>query len=81
MSRSYRKNPITSTNCGGFNRSEKKDKTIANKKFRRLSKSKLNIDPEADDIPEDMDEVSNFVKDGKVRWDIKNPDNKKVLRK
>lgn len=84
MSRSYRKNPISSNTCAGANRSEKKDKIIANKKFRRMTRNQLSIDPDSEDIPEDMDEVSNiwnFTKDGKSRWDMSNPLNKKVLRK
>ncbi len=63
MSRSYRKTPI----IGNAGNSEKKDKQIANKKFRKRSKQKLH-QQQLDYLPYDMNEVHNvwsMSKDGK----------------
>lgn len=66
MSRSYRRTKIFA--IGGD--SEKKDKRIANRKFRKLSKSKIKLGKE--DLPTHLKDVSNvwnFSKDGKLYWD------------
>lgn len=64
MGKSYRKNPIT-----GWSKaeSEKRDKQIANQKFRKKSKQKLHQHM-LDDLPYDLNEVYDqfsMAKDGK----------------
>jgi hypothetical protein len=65
MSRSFRKTKIFGiTTC----ESEKKDKRIANRKFRRKSKAAVK---EGAEPPHDLAEVSStwdFGKDGKMYW-------------
>ena len=64
MSKSYRKTPIV----GIAGSSEKKDKQIANGKFRKKSKQKLS-QFDLDELPFDLDEVHNkwsMAKDGKI---------------
>lgn len=64
MSRSKRKTPIIA--IAGV--SEKKDKQLANRKFRKLAKNKISVQ-EYEDLPEDLKDVSNvwtFNKDGKI---------------
>ena len=66
MSRSYRKTKI----FGVSGDSEKHDKRIANRKFRKLSKNKIAAGKE--DLPTHLKDVSNvwnFSKDGKLYWD------------
>lgn len=66
MSRSRKRNPITGI-CKAD--SEKKDKQIANKKFRRIGKEI--IKNKSDSTLPKMREVSNvydFAKDGKRYW-------------
>ena len=66
MSNSRRKTPIFG-HCG---KSEKKDKRLANRKFRRLERKKIKTD-DFESIPTDLDEVSNvwsMNKDGKGYW-------------
>ena len=66
MSRSRKKVPITG--CAG-NKSDKYDKTIAHRKFRR--KSKQRILHGSIILPEYMREISeiySFPKDGKCYW-------------
>lgn len=84
MSRSYRHNPFT-----GFTtaKSEKTDKRIANRRYRKALKEKLRgLDPsddEEDFLPPKMEEISSggwyFEKDGKMRFDPK--EYPKLLRK
>ena len=65
MSRSYRKTKI----FGVSGDSEKYDKRIANRKFRKLSKNKIAAG--RDDLPTHLNDVSNvwrFFKDGKLYW-------------
>ncbi len=60
MSRSYRKTPI----YGNAGDSEKKDKRLANRKFRKVKPTLEN----EDELPIDLDEVINkwsMSKDGK----------------
>jgi len=78
MSRSHRKNPFF-----GYAHSEKEDKRIANRQFRRLTRKKLKRNDE--DLPRSVDDVSHgnrwgWAKDGRPsRFD---PDaNPKMLRK
>lgn len=63
MGKSYRKEKIF-PNAGS---SEKKDKQLANRKFRRKKADEFN----EDELPLDLDEVSNkwgMSKDGKHYW-------------
>lgn len=64
MSRSYRKTPVTGFSCS---KSEKKDKQIYNRRFRRAIKREI-----FNDILPDLREVSDvwqMTKDGKQRFD------------
>ena len=64
MGKSYRKEKIF-PNAGS---SEKKDKQLANRKFRRKKVTEFN----EDELPLDLDEVSNKwtgSKDGKHYWE------------
>ncbi len=66
MSRSKRKTPVT-----GWTKSEsdKKDKKITNKKFRRISKTQLDKYDE-DSILVEVKDISHVTsKDGKQRFD------------
>jgi len=66
MSRSRKKTPIFG-NAGG---SEKKDKRLANRMFRRKEKVKIATE-QYNDLPIKMDEVMNswvMSKDGKSYW-------------
>jgi hypothetical protein len=81
MSKSRRKTPIfghTTT------RSEKKDKRIANRMFRRITNSKIRIGL-FEELPYDMDEIFNvweMSKDGKSYWiEGKTKDGGKHMRK
>jgi len=63
MGKSYRKTPIT----GHGGHSEKKDKQIANQKFRTRTKQALHTN-KLNDLPHVLDEVHNkwsMAKDGK----------------
>lgn len=73
MSRSRRKTPIISNTLRGLRESEKDDKSIANREFRRTNRMLIN-DALINDSLEEMilhdrlQEVSNiwdFIKDGK----------------
>lgn len=67
MSRSRKKTPIFGY-AGG---SEKQDKRLANRMFRRKEKVKIAIE-QYDDLPTNMDEVMNvwsMSKDGKGYWE------------
>jgi hypothetical protein len=55
MSRSKRKTPI----IGIAGVSEKKDKQLANRKFRKLAKNKISVQ-KYEDLPEDLNDVSNL---------------------
>jgi len=74
MSRSYRHSPILGITASGINRSEKKDKRRANRKFRRLTHYCLKNDER---LPVDLDEVSEvytWTKDGKQFLDDPRPE-------
>lgn len=64
MSKSYRKIPIAGNTIAD---SEKKDKRIWNKKFRRLTREKLRNDEEPPADIREVTEVWDGNKDGK-RW-------------
>jgi len=61
MSRSRKKVPISGITCGGCNRSDKKDKTRANRKLRRI----VHSNPDTDITIRDVSNVYDFAKDGK----------------
>ena len=66
MGKSRKKTPIFGI-CGG---SEKGDKRIANRKFRRITKDKISHN-QIDKLPYDMNEIVNvwsMSKDGKYYW-------------
>lgn len=70
MSRSRKKTPISGNTTAD---TEKDDKRIANRAFRRIAKRKLKNaqDDHEDCLPKDLNEVSNlwsFNKDGKTWW-------------
>lgn len=70
MSRSRRKTPIHGMTSAS---SEKKDKRLYNRRFRRVSKQALQVSPEQEPLPH-LREHSNpwsMDKDGKVRFDQK----------
>ena len=67
MSRSKRKTPI----FGHTGKSEKKDKRIANRIFRKMTKSRI-AKEEFDNLPFNMNEALNvwaMSKDGKSYWE------------
>jgi len=72
MSRSYNKNPIRGNTTAD---SEKKDKQIANRSFRRTSKQKIKNEKEPPLVRENSN-VWTFDKDGK-HWSV----DRKVIRK
>ena len=70
MSRSRKKTPVHGMTTA---RSEKKDKRLYNRRFRRVSKQALQFNPEQEVLPH-LREYSNpwsMDKDGKVRFDPK----------
>ena len=80
MSRSRRKTPI----FGIAGHSEKEDKRLANRMFRKREKEKI-AKGQFDKLPINMNEVMNvwsMSKDGKCYWiDGKDRDNGKFMRK
>lgn len=80
MSRSRKKNPF----CKIAGNSDKKDKSLANRKFRRLTKVKINTDT---DLPMRLKEVSNtwsFSSDGlayRIRCASSNKEEDKIYVK
>lgn len=72
MSRSFKKNPVTGNTVA---ESEKKDKQLANRSYRRTSKQKIENEQEPPLIRENSN-VWSFDKDGK-HWSK----NQKDLRK
>ena len=64
MSRSYRKTPIFGTTTAD---SEKKDKRLANRKYRRSVRQLVDEDLNDENIPDirEMSDVWSFDKDGK----------------
>lgn len=79
MSRSYKHTPISGNTTS---ESEKHDKRLANRRFRRICRY---LDwSEEDELGPEMNEVSNiwcFNKDGKSYIDPANPNLKKYMRK
>ena len=75
MSRSRRKNPFCSITTGGFNRGEKDEKRMINRKARRMNRHKISIDIETTeevifiDKLREIHEVWEMRKDGKKRFD------------
>ena len=70
MARSRKKNPVHSMTTAS---SEKEDKRLYNRRFRRVSKQALRVNPEREVLPH-LREYSNpwcMDKDGKVRFDPK----------
>ena len=71
MSRSRKKTPVHGLTTA---RSEKKDKRLYNRRFRRVSKQALQVSPQQEVLPH-LREYSDpwcMDKDGKVRFDPKN---------
>ena len=62
MSRSYKKSP----HLKYFGKSDKKSRTIANKKLRKINKLKLIQDPEGGDfkVLREVSDTWNFASDG-----------------
>ena len=70
MARSRKKTPAHGITTA---RSEKKDKRLYNRRFRRVCKQAIQINPEREALP-DLREYSNpwcMDKDGKVRFDAR----------
>jgi hypothetical protein len=63
MGKSYKKTDI----CGNGGNSEKYDKRLANRRFRRIINTKLLINPEIEVLPvmREVSDVWGFNKDGK----------------
>lgn len=81
MSRSFRKSPVVSWCCAD---SEKDDKRISNRKFRKKSKHILKTSEEYENLPLHQREVTNvytFAKDGKTYIGKNCFEFKKFLRK
>ena len=74
MSRSKKKTPVTGMTTA---RSEKDDKRLANRKFRRVTR----IDPENAPALREVSDVWGMAKDGKVRFDPMDESGKKLMRK
>lgn len=66
MSRSYRKNKIIGNVKNAD--SEKKDKTNANKKLRRLVKVRIAKKTETLPLLKEISNIWSFAKDGKYYW-------------
>jgi len=77
MSRSYKKNPFTGITC---TTSEKKDKRIANRRFRRRCDQAL-IRGEEMPLENEVSNIWDFSKDGKFRYEKSSEWYKKVIRK
>jgi hypothetical protein len=75
MSRSYKKHPAARI----AGKSDKKDKRLANRLFRRLSKILLKIGKEPLHLLKECSNTWSFSSDGLARWN--NNLNKKFLRK
>lgn len=67
MSRSYRKNKIVGNVKNAD--SEKKDKTNANKKLRRLVKVRIARQTETLPLLKEISNIWSFAKDGKHYWE------------
>lgn len=87
MSRSRRKNPFCSITVSGFNRGEKDEKRLINRKVRRKNRSMISIDVETSneiifiDKAREIHEVWDMRKDGKKRFDPNSFHGKILMRK
>ena len=66
MSRSYKKTPITSFTTA---KSDKEDKKLANRLFRRASRNRIKSNREPFYRLRDVCDVWDFAKDGKMYYD------------
>lgn len=66
MSRSYRKTPITSFTTA---KSDKEDKKLANRLFRRASRNRIKSNREPFYRLREVCDVWDFAKDGRVYYD------------
>lgn len=66
MSRSYKKTPITSFTTA---KSDKEDKKLANRLFRRASHNRIKSNREPFYRLREVCDVWNFAKDGKMYYD------------
>lgn len=66
MSRSYKKTPITSFTTA---KSDKEDKKLANRLFRRASRNRIKSDCEPFYRLREVCDVWDFAKDGKMYYD------------
>ena len=64
MSKSYKKTPIFG-NCNG---SDKKDKQLSNRKFRKAIKKDLQTNSDTFSLLREVSESYTFKKDGKHYW-------------
>jgi len=85
MSRSKRKTPVRGI-CGSRHHiSEKTEKRKANRKMRRKNKVLLETSSNLDQLlfkhKDEVEDVYGWSKDGKIRFDPKDPRWKKELRK
>lgn len=65
MSRSYRKTPVSGITCAD---SEKQDKRIANRRYRRRAQQAVHHEKEIFPLVREVSNVWTFDKDGKVWW-------------
>jgi len=75
MSRSYRHNNIVANTCTGYDRSEKKDKQIANQKLRSktkqiLSQKQISYDDINLPVLKEVSDPWSWIKDGKSKVSI-----------
>ena len=70
MARSRKKTPLQGMTTAS---SEKKDKRLYNRRFRRVSKQALHVNPEREVLPylKEYSDPRCMDKDGKVRFDPK----------
>ena len=66
MSRSYKKTPITSFTTA---KSDKEDKKLANRLFRRASRNRIKSNREPFYLLREVCDVWDFAKDGRVYYD------------
>ena len=67
MSRSYKHTTISGITTA---QSEKRDKQLANRRFRRISKHRVRIDAEPLIDLDEISDIWNFQKDGKRYFDL-----------
>ena len=82
MSRSRRKTPKGGLTNSGFNRGEKDDKQIANRKLRKRNKRLVEKgEEETFIVKREASNIWDFRKDGKKRFNPKTSYGKKMMRK